>query len=454
MSSLFSKKKNQTSRMTEGSEVKLLLRFMLPLLMGNIFQQIYTMVDSIVVGRFVSSVALGSVGTVSSITFLFLSLCIGLSGGVNVLVAQYFGAGKTANVKQAIGNAVYVTLLTGMTMSILAITLARPILHLMQVPEANFADALLYMRITCGATIVTAIYNTSSQIMCALGDTKTPLICVSVSSVINVVLDLVFVAAFHWGVSGAAWATVISWITATIGAVVIPLRKNEYYQLTGLDLVFSPRIVKKIIRMGIPLALQNAMGSISGVITQGIVNTFGSTVMSAYTACGRVEQILVQPYGTLGVSMASFSAQNIGAGKYDRVRSACRKSIFMVEGFTIAVTAVCFCFGRIFIGMFLTDSTMIEIGYRGLLIIAVSYFATGLVFVFKAMLNGAGDTAFTMFSGIIEIAARVVFLWVLISIPTVGIWGIWITAILSGITAAVLCFARYRQGKWKQRAVI
>lgn len=440
-----------TNRMTSGNEIKLLLQFMLPLLLGNIFQQIYTLVDSIVVGRFVSAVALGSVGTVSSITFLFLSLCIGLSGGVNVFVAHYFGAEDTNNVKHVIGNSIYVTAITGFGMSILAFVFATPILHLMKVPDANFADALLYMRIVCGATFVSAAYNTVSQILRALGDSRTPLYCVILSSIINVLLDLLFVVVFHWGVAGVAWATVLSQLVATLGSILIPLRKNPYFHLKKEHLKFQPSIVRHINQMGIPLAMQNAMASISGVVTQGIVNSFGSTVMSAYTASTRVEQLLAQPYGSLGVAIANFSGQNIGAAKYDRVESACKKSVLLVEGFTAGICAICFFLNKWLIGLFVTDPAITSVGSTGLIIIAISYFATGLIYIFKAMLNGAGDTVFSMVNGIIEIIARLLFLAILVSIPSIGYWGIWLTAIPSSIFAAGLCIARFRAGKWKKR---
>ncbi len=441
------------ARMTEGNEVKQILLFMLPLLLSNIFQQVYTMVDSMVVGRFVSSVALGSVGTVGNINFMFLSLCIGLSGGVNVLIAHFYGAEDIRGVKRIIGNSVYVTLISGLLMSLISIVLARPILTLMRVPEANFADALSYMRIVCGATVIVAIYNTSSQILRALGDSKTPLYCVILSSIMNVILDVVFTLGMGWGVVGVAWATVLAQAAAAAGSLLIPLRKNEMFQLCREDFRYSPDLARKICSMGIPLAMQNAMGAINGMITQSIVNSFGSVIMSAYTACGRVEQILAQPYGTLGVAIANFTGQNVGAGKYNRVQSACRKSVIMVEGYAVMILGLSLVCSRQMIGIFMTDPEMIRIGSGGLKIIAVSYFFTGLIYIYKAMLNGAGDTAFAMGNGIIEIIARLLFLFVLVSIPMLGYWGIWLTSIPSAIVAVGLCLARYRAGHWKHRVL-
>lgn len=306
--------------MTEGSELRSILTFMLPLLAGNIFQQFYNFVDSVVVGRFVGAQALGSVGAVGSVSSLFLAFCIGLAGGVNVLTAQYFGSGNMENVKYAIANSIYVTAGAGILMSVISVCFAPLILSWMQVPEQNFSDALTYMRIVCGAMLITAFYNTISQILRGLGDAATPLYYVIGASVINVVLDLVFVAVFHWGVAGAAWATVIAQFFATAGSAVTAWRKIPQFRLKGKHLRIQGRIIKYICRMGIPLAVQNAMNSFAGVIMQGVVNSFGSMVMTAYTASGRVEQLVTQPYGSLGGSVAIFSGQNVGAGKFDRIR--------------------------------------------------------------------------------------------------------------------------------------
>jgi len=320
--------------MTEGSELRSILIFMLPLLAGNIFQQFYNFVDSVVVGRFVGAQALGSVGAVGSVSSLFLALCIGLAGGVNVLTAQYFGSGNMENVKYAIANSIYVTAGAGILMSVISVCFAPLILSWMQVPEQNFSDALTYMRIVCGAMLITAFYNTISQILRGLGDAATPLYYVIGASVINVVLDLVFVAVFHWGVAGAAWATVIAQFFATAGSAVTAWRKIPLFRLKGKHLRIQGRIIKYICRMGIPLAVQNAMNSFAGVIMQGVVNSFGSVVMTAYTASGRVEQLVTQPYGSLGGSVEIFSGQNVGAGKFDRIRRGCWKCVWLAAGFS------------------------------------------------------------------------------------------------------------------------
>ena len=316
--------------MTKGNEVGLLLRFALPMLVGNIFQQLYNMVDSIIVGKFVGSNALGAVGAVGNLNFLFFSLCLGLASGIGILISQFFGAGKDDYVKKIIANSVYIITISGAVMSIISFVFARPILHLMNTPAENMEDAVIYMQIVCGATVIVAIYNGISSILRALGDSKTPLIFLIVSSFINVGLDLLFVLVFHWGVAGAAWATVIAQFISAIGSILFALSRNPYLRLEKRHFTVDNDIIKKSFQIGLPVAGQNAMIAFSCVALQSVVNNYGATVMAAYTATSRVEQLVQQPFGSLGTAVSTFAGQNVGAGKYDRVstswnkESACR----------------------------------------------------------------------------------------------------------------------------------
>lgn len=278
-------KSSKTIHMTEGNEVTQILRFMLPMLVGAAFQQLYTFVDSIVVGRYVGPVALGSVGAAAGIVNLFMALCVGLSGGVNICAAQSFGAGDEKKLKQVVANSVYVTLASGLVMGLIGLILARPILLLMGTPAENLTYALVYMRLVCGAMVITAAYNTISQILRALGDSVTPLIYIVISSLINVGMDIVLVLYFSMGVAGVAIATVVAQGVSVIGLWLHGKKHLACMQLQGQDMQPDWHLIQKICELGIPLALQNAMASISGVVCQGIVNSFGSQVMSAYTDC-------------------------------------------------------------------------------------------------------------------------------------------------------------------------
>ncbi len=440
--------------MTKGNEVGLLLRFALPMLVGNIFQQLYNMVDSIIVGKFVGSNALGAVGAVGNLNFLFFSLCLGLASGIGILISQFFGAGKDDYVKKIIANSVYIITISGAVMSIISFVFARPILYLMNTPAENMEDAVIYMQIVCGATVIVAIYNGISSILRALGDSKTPLIFLIVSSFINVGLDLLFVLVFHWGVAGAAWATVIAQLISAIGSILFALSRNPYLRLEKRHFTVDNDIIKKSFQIGLPVAGQNAMIAFSCVALQSVVNNYGATVMAAYTATSRVEQLVQQPFGSLGTAVSTFAGQNVGAGKYDRVSTSCKKSTLVVLVFSLMMIAVMFLFGDPIVRLFVNEPDVIEIGARGLRITSFMYFALGMIYITRGMLNGVGDAAYAMINGLTEVVGRIGFAYLLMAIPAVGMWGVWYTNGLTWILAGAAGIIRFFQGKWKTKSVV
>lgn len=440
--------------MTKGNETSLLLRFTLPMLVGNIFQQFYNMVDSIIVGRFVGTNALGAVGSVGSINFMFFSLCLGLGSGIGILISQYFGAGQDDYVKRIIANAIYITLGTGALMSLCGVCFAGPILRFMNTPAENFADALIYMQIVCGFTIVVAGYNTISAILRALGDAKTPLIFLVVASVLNIGLDLWFVVEFQMGVAGAAWATVISQLFAMLGSILFGYRKNEYLRLEKRHMGCDGEIVKKSFRIGIPVAAQNALIAFSCVALQSVVNRYGTTVMAAYTATNRVEGLVQQPFNSLGLAVSTFAGQNVGASQYDRVRTGVKKSVWLVAFFSVLMIAVMWLFGESIVRIFIDEPEVVRIGAKGLRITSMMYFGLGLIYVMRGMLNGVGDAMFAMMNGIAEVAGRVGFALMFMMIPAVGMWGVWYTNGLTWTLTGLVNVLRVLQGKWVTKAVV
>lgn len=440
--------------MTKGNETSLLLRFTLPMLVGNIFQQLYNMVDSIIVGRFVGTNALGAVGSVGSINFMFFSLCLGLGSGIGILISQYFGAGKDDYVKKIIANSIYITLGTGALMSICGVFFAGPILRFMNTPAENFADALTYMRIVCGFTVVVAGYNTISAILRALGDAKTPLIFLGVASVLNIGLDLWFVMGFQMGVAGAAWATVISQFFAMLGSILFGYRKNEYLRLEKRHMGCNAEIVKKSFKIGIPVAAQNALIAFSCVALQSVVNRYGTTVMAAYTATNRVEGLVQQPFNSLGLAVSTFAGQNVGASQYDRVRTGVKKSVWLVAAFSVLMIAVMWLFGDHIVKIFIDEPEVVAIGARGLRITSMMYFGLGLIYVMRGMLNGVGDAMFAMMNGVAEVVGRVGFALMFMMIPAVGMWGVWYTNGLTWTLTGLVNVVRVLQGKWVTKAVV
>lgn len=440
--------------MTNGNVAGLLLRFAFPMLIGNIFQQFYNMADSVIVGKFVGSNALGAVGSVGSLNFMFFSLCMGLGSGIGVLISQYFGAGQDEYVRKIIANAVYITIAAGMLMSLCGTILAKPILCIMNTPQENFVDALIYMRIVCGATVVVAGYNMISSVLRALGDSKTPLIFLVAASGINIILDLIFVIVFHMGVAGAAFATVIAQVLAMLGSIWFGMRKNPYLQLKKRHFQFDREIFQNSLRLGLPIAAQNALIAFSCVALQSVVNRYGAIVMAAYTATSRVEQLVQQPFGSLGTAVSTFAGQNAGAGRYDRVSAGCKVSVRIVLIFSLIMVIVMFLLGDKIVGLFVNEPEVIGIGAKGLQITSLMYIGLGLIYVMRGMLNGVGDATFAMINGVTEVIGRVGFAWLLMMIPSVGLWGVWYTNGLTWALTGAANVIRVLQGKWKTKCVI
>lgn len=446
-------RKNITD-MTVGSPAVHIIKFTLPLLLGNLFQQLYNMVDSIVVGKFVGGDALAAVGACGSTNFLFFSLSSGLAIGIGIIVAQFFGAGDEKNVRNTIANSIYVLWGAAITVSIIGIVFCPALLRLLQTPDTVIGDSIIYMRTSCAGILFIATYNGVAAMLRALGDSKTPLYFLIVSSIVNVVLDLVFVVTFKWGVFGVALATIIAQATSAITCIIYAYHKVEYFRLTKEQLRMNPPIIINSFKIGVPIAMQNSMIAVSCMVLQGVVNTFGPTVMAAYTCIGRIEQVVQQPYMSLGSALTTYSGQNMGAGHIDRVKKGFRQGTLMVLIFSMCMLPIAYLFGEQIVGIFVSDPEVIAIGAKAIRINSLCYFGLGMIYVPRSVLNGCGDTGFAMINGITEVICRVVFSLVLTSIPFLGYWGIWLTTGLTWALTGVVCVIRYLKGKWRTKSIV
>ncbi len=435
--------------MTRGNEFSLLIGFAVPMLIGNIFQQVYNMVDSIVVGKYVGADALAAVGSTGSLNFLFFSLCIGLTGGIGILISQYFGAGDEKKVRKTIFNSIYIILTSGILMSMLGMIFARPILTWLNTPANILDDATAYMRIACAGILAVAAYNCISSILRALGDSKTPLIFLIVASLINVGLDLLLVIKFSLGVRGVAYATIISQLLSALGSLTFALLKNPFFKINREEMHFDKTIALKCCRLGIPLAAQSSMIAVSCVALQSVVNKFGSTVVAAFTATSRIEQLVQQPFNSLGMALSTFTGQNIGAGKLDRVKRAFGRSVILVGCFSLFMLFISYTFGNPIMHVFVSEPDVITFGTQALRITSWFYFALGMIYIVRGLLNGAGDAVYSMINGGVEVAGRIIFSNTLVLIPAVGKWGVWLATALTWFITGIVSLIRYRQGKWK-----
>ena len=447
------KPSSNTADMTKGSPVRLILTFSIPLIIGNIFQQFYNMVDSIVVGNFVGANALGAVGACGSLNWLFFSLSSGLGIGIGVIVSQFYGAKRFDQVSATIANSFYVLVSTALVVSILCFAITPAVLRLLNTPDDIINDSITYMRTTCIGIVAISLYNGVSSILRALGDSKTPLYFLILSSVCNVLLDLLFVIAFGWGVFGVAFATIISQALSAVVSLIYSFKKIPYFRLTKEQMKPNFSIIKTSYRLGVPIALQSSMIAVSCVVLQSVVNRFGSTVVSAFTITNRIEQLINQPYNSLGTALTTYAGQNIGAGDTKRVKLGFKKSIYIVAVFSAIMIPVMFLFGKNIAGLFVKETDVIELGASALRITSVCYFFLGMIYIPRGILNGCGDAAFSMINGLAEVVCRLLFSSVLTRIPKIGYWGIWITTGLTWLCVSIVCLLRYASGKWKQKAI-
>ncbi|MBP0984396.1 MAG: MATE family efflux transporter [Oscillospiraceae bacterium] len=440
-----------TLKMTEGSELKHIILFTLPLFAGNLFQQLYNIVDSIIVGRYLGADKLAAVGTTGSLTYLFSTLCIGLSVGAGILISQRFGAGMHREVRKLITNSAYVIMAFGAVISVISVTLAGELMKMMNTPENLLQDASDYMRAACSGTLCVAAYNWINSVMRSLGDSRTPLIFLVVASLLNVGLDLLFVVALDFGVIGAAYATVISQGVSAAGSIIVGFKKNPYFRLTREDAKPEPATCLRCITTGVPIALQNAMISVSMIFLQRTANGFGETVMAAYTATMRVEQLVQQPFTSLNAAVSTFAGQNIGAGLQKRVIRGYHRSMLVTVGFALAVMGVFLLLGDQIVGLFVDEPEVIAIGGKALKLSCLFYCALGTIHTTRGLLNGAGDVVYAMINGFAEVVGRIGFAIILVHIPAMGWWAVWTTTCLTWVLTALMSLIRYWQGKWKTK---
>lgn len=445
--------KTYVKDMTVGNPTGLLLSFMLPMVIGNVFQQFYSMVDSIVVGQYVGADALAAIGATSSLNFLFFSLCGGMSNGIGIVISQQFGAGRDAGVKKAIANAAYIMLTVGIAMGLLGIILSRTVLRFLNTPENILDQATLYMQITCAGVLAVALYNCVSAILRAVGDSKTPLYFLIVASVLNIVLDLLFVRGFHMGVAGAAIATIIAQLISGIGSLLFALKTNPYFKIEKEHKKVDKDIIRQSARMGIPLAFQSSLIAISCVALQSVVNGFGSVVVAAFTATSRIEQLIQQPYNSLGMAVSTFAGQNIGAGKEDRVKKGYWTGWKIMAVFSLVMMPTMMFGGEWIMTLFVDEAEVIRLGSQALKMTSWFYLFLGTIYVTRGMLNGVGDANFAFINGIIEVLGRICFAKPLTLIPVVGVWGVWLATAFTWCITGIVSMVRYFQGKWRKPLV-
>ncbi len=441
--------KENTVNMTEGNPVRLLLAFSVPMLIGNIFQQLYNLVDSVIVGQFIGADALAAIGATGSITFFFFALCNGIGAGGGIITSHFFGEGSTDKVKNCIANTAYIMLVIPTAIGVIAFFAAGPILRLLNTPDSIMADSKMYMQIMCVCIVMISVYNFASSMLRALGDSKTPLYFLIFSCILNGVLDVIFVYNLNLGVWGAGVATLISNMICGALCLVFAFKTNSYFKLSRADWRVNPVILGRCIKLGVPLSLQFSLIAISCMALQRVVNSFGPVAVAAFTATSRIEQLIHQPYGTLGTALSTYCGQNYGAKNHDRIIEGYRKSFVMMAIFTAVMIPVIQIFGRPITALFVKEPEVIEMGAKALKITCWFYLFLGIIYVVRGVLNGIGDATFALINGVTEVVGRFVVPVILVAIPLIGVWGIWWSVGIVWFLSALTAWLRYLYMKKK-----
>ena len=326
--------------MTAGKPMKILLDFTIPVFIGNVFQQFYNMVDAIIVGKFVGTKALAAVGSTGTIMFLILGFLTGLTAGFTVLTAQKFGAGKMDEMRQTVGNAALLSIVVSVVMTAVSMAGMHSLLKFMNTPADIFKDAYAYIMIICGGIFAQVLYNLLASILRALGNSKTPLYFLILAALLNIVLDLVFIVIFHMGAAGAAWATVVSQGVSGFLCLLYIIKAVPELHLSRDDWKYRPYLAKNQISVGIPMGLQYSITAIGAMMVQSALNILGAYAVAAFTAGQKVENIFSQAYVALGTAMATYNAQNVGAGNVQRVREGFRSANIIGVSYAIIAGAI------------------------------------------------------------------------------------------------------------------
>lgn len=443
----------KTIDMTQGKPMGLIFRFAVPLICGNLFQQLYFAVDSIIVGRFVGANAFAATGATGSLCMVFMSLLMGSAIGSGVVISQYFGAKNEEKIASSITNAAYVNAAFAIIISILGMLLTRPLLQLTKVPAELMEDAVTYMLICMGTQLAVTAYYAAFSVLRALGDSKTPLVFMVVSCLTNIVLDLLFVAVFHWGVAGASWATGISEALVAILCIIYAFRKNKYVRMALKYKKPDSNLIKQAVKLSLPTGLQYALVNISSSFLQTIVNGFGKTAVGAFSATTRVENVIQQPYVGVGSAMMTYAGQNIGAGKKERIKEGVSASIKISAIFSVIFLALFWLLGKPVMSVFVEDAAITSTAIIGIRISSLFFMGLGLNQIFRYMFSGAGDANFALLNGAVEVISRILLAVILTAIPFIGMWGIWLTNGFAWLLTCVFAIFHYRTGKWMNKSL-
>lgn len=411
-------RKSEMRDMTKGNVFNIILGFEIPLLLGMLFQQFYSMVDTIIVGKYLGVSALASVGSTGSINFMIIGFCMGVCNGFAIPVAQKFGAGNFKKLRKYVFNSGFLAIVFSVVMTLIVCVFCRQILIAMRTPEDIIQGAYSYIYVIFLGIPATYLYNLLSGIIRSLGDSKTPLFFLIISSIINIILDLFLIIYMHMGVAGAAWATVIAQAVSGILCLIYMRKKYSVLKFESDELKIDGYCIRRLCYMGIPMGLQYSITAIGSVILQAAVNGLGSIIVAAVTAAGKISMFLCCPFDALGSTMATYTGQNIGAGKLERISEGIKKSMIIGSVYSIVALMISVFFGKSLALLFVNENE-IEILAKvseNLIIIAAFYIPLCIVNVVRFTIQGMGYSTFAILAGVCEMIARALCGFILVPI--------------------------------------
>jgi len=447
--------------MMSGAIWKKIILFSIPLIIGNIIQQLYNTVDSIVVGRVIGDDAIAAVGASFPIMFMVNVLFMGVSTGAGIMVSQYFGAKDRDALSRTIGATLMLTLLTSLPFTALGPAITRPLLKLMMTPDSVIDMSAEYLTIIFIGIVGVAFFNGIAGILRGMGDSLVPLIYLSLASVLSIFMDIWFIAFLGWGVAGAAWATIISQWLSSFLCLIRLLRKNETYEVKRAYFKADRELSAKIAMLGLPAAAAQIVFSLAGMLVQALTNTFGAEVIASVTIVMRVDAFAVMPIFSFSIAMATFTGQNVGAGNMDRVARGVKTGLIMGVGVTSSIVGMIVLFGRSLMGVFTQTEYIIGLGYRMFLILVPGYIMFSAAQIIFGVLRGAGDTVSSMWISIFTtVAIRMPLAYLMAYAtrseaypagrPEVLMVSLAIAWSLNTVFAALV----FRTGKWRKKAVV
>lgn len=447
-------KKATSLDMTQGSPAKLLILFAVPMLIGSVFQLMYNMVDTIVVGRFVSVEALAAIGAASSTSMLLMSTGQALGNAVSVVVSQAEGARQDTLLKKAVAHGIYLVAGGSLILGLLAFFGVRPLMLLLGTPGNIIEDSVAYLQITGTLLVAANAYNGLASILRAIGDSKTPLYFLIVSSLLNVALDLLFVLVFGGGVAGVAWATVISQGVSALLCFLYMMRKHPRLRPDAASFCFDSNLMRECLRIGLPMCFQNLLLGVGMFVITAVINSYGSDVVAAYTIGNKVEQLATVTFFNMAFSFSVYAGQNYGARLYSRIKEGIKQGLLLICGLALLSTIFMWLFAEPIARIFMEGNApiVLEGAVSMIRIEATLYVALGAIWALNSALRGIGAVKITLASSIIELVSKIGFS---VSLPFLfGYTGIWMAAPIGwvlGLIPSVLYLMRWFKQNCKER---